>query len=293
VLNNRFVSNDSYSGAALAWRFAVPEEGEPVLSEETATLGIVNNTFVANDVPWGSIGLWWGHEAEVVNNIVTGSAVGVGVYTEDTSVTGGYNLWWNLEEKARGTEVVPGEHAVYDTPMFQEADPRDCDAVHWLHVLSPARNAGDPTVLNVDGRRSDIGAWGGPYSGLEDPDGDTWLEDGDCDEVDTGINPGTDEVWYDGTDQDCDGNDLDQDWDTFDHEDYGGDDCDDTDSAVWPGASDTPNDDVDQDCDGVDSKSWLEGSGGCGCATAGGTGGGVAFLVASLLVGWRRREWMR
>jgi hypothetical protein len=293
VVNNRFVSNASYSGSALAWRFAVPEEGEPGLSGEFATLAVENNTFVANNVPWGSIGLWWGHEAEVVNNILSGSAVGVGVYTEDLTVTGDYNLWWNLQETVRGTGALPAESAVADTPLFQDTDPTDCEAVHWLHVLSPARNAGDPTIRNVDGRRSDIGAWGGPYSGLTDPDGDTWLEDGDCDEQDTGINPGEDEVWYDGEDQNCDGNDLDQDWDSFDHEDYGGDDCNDTDDAVWPGADDDPNDGVDQDCDGVDARSWLEGSGGCGCAAAGSTRGGVALLVAWFLVGWRRREWMR
>jgi len=293
VLNNRFVSNESYSGAALAWRYAVPEEGEPVLSEATTTLDIVNNTFVANDVPWGAVGLWWGHEAEVTNNILTGGAVGVGAYTSDLSIAGGYNLWWTLDEASRGIAVLPAETAVEDDPVFQDADPTACTALHWLRVPSPARNAGDPAILNADGRRSDIGAWGGPFSGLEDHDGDTWLEDGDCDEADTGIHPGATEIWYDGTDQDCDGNDADQDRDGHAHEDHGGDDCDDTDSAVWPGAAETPNDGIDQDCDGVDATLRLEGSGGCGCAAAGGSPGVLALLAASLLVGWRRREWTR
>ncbi len=71
------------------------------------------------------------------------------------------------------------------------------------------------------------------------------------------IRPGAVEVWYDGTDDDCDDNDGDQDGDghvvsTYAFTPLTGDpvdDCDDTDAATSPGAAERPGDGVDQDCD--------------------------------------------
>ena len=70
----------------------------------------------------------------------------------------------------------------------------------------------------------------------------------DCNDSDDAINPGEIEIWYDGVDQNCDGNDDDQDADGFGHED----DCDDQDATVNPGMSEIWYDGVDQDCDGND-----------------------------------------
>ena len=41
------------------------------------------------------------------------------------------------------------------------------------------------------------------------------LADGDCVDADDRVTPDMDEVWYDGIDQDCDGNDTDRDLDGF------------------------------------------------------------------------------
>lgn len=115
----------------------------------------------------------------------------------------------------------------------------------------------------------------GHGSGNDDADGDGFLSlaagGDDCDDADPTVNPAAVEVWYDGVDQDCAGdNDNDQDADGFESSAYGGDDCYDsvedpyplltgdcaepsTDIApedVHPGASDAVYDGTDADCSG-------------------------------------------
>lgn len=75
---------------------------------------------------------------------------------------------------------------------------------------------------------------------------------GDCDDSEDEALPGEVEVWYDGIDQDCDGNDADQDGDGYDGGDEG-DDCDDLNPDVNPGAEEIWYDEIDQDCDGNDA----------------------------------------
>jgi len=76
--------------------------------------------------------------------------------------------------------------------------------------------------------------------------------DGDCDDADPDTYPGAVEVWYDGIDGDCAGDDdFDADVDGYLATAGGGDDCDDGDSTVHPGATDLWYDGVDSDCDGA------------------------------------------
>ena len=129
---------------------------------------------------------------------------------------------------------------------------------------------------------------GSTWEGL-DSDGDGFtLAQGDCDDGPTGsgVSPGAKEVWYDGVDQNCDGNDGDQDGDGEPASEAGGLDCWDDPTFtpdefvalngltqpeaadVLPGASEVWYDGVDQDCDGADdfdqdfdgfaSTAWVE-----------------------------------
>lgn len=86
-----------------------------------------------------------------------------------------------------------------------------------------------------------------------DADGDGVPAATDCDDSDATVYPGAEELPYDGIDQDCSGEDLnDVDGDGDVAEEAGGDDCDDADAGVGPSSEDIPYDGLDQDCSGED-----------------------------------------
>lgn len=73
-----------------------------------------------------------------------------------------YNLWWGNAANVR--YGVPGDHAVFSDPMFVSAPVKHNEQPYDVHLqaFSRAIDAGDPSILDTDGSRSDIGAFGGP-----------------------------------------------------------------------------------------------------------------------------------
>ena len=122
----------------------------------------------------------------------------------------------------RITRIVLRSIALYSPTArrYGVADSIDCDPA------DPA--VGGPPDWYPDADGDSYGDETAPSPACSSPGAD-WLADGtDCDDADPAVNPAATEVWYDGVDQDCDGNDDDQDGDGLAR----ADDCDDTDPLV-------------------------------------------------------------
>jgi hypothetical protein len=90
-------------------------------------------------------------------------------------------------------------------------------------LTSPLIDIGDPAIFDLDGTRSDIGAFGGPETDPASPVADDADSDGsfflhDCDDADGANFPGNEETCAAPGDNDCDGLDDDADPDVLDQE---------------------------------------------------------------------------
>lgn len=104
-----------------------------------------------------------------------------------------------------------------------------------------------------------------------DNDGDTYAIEGgecgpvDCEDNDTSINPGAEEICEDGLDNDCDGSvdegcDVtcpDADEDGYQDAACGGTDCNDNDVTINPGSAEICGNDIDENCNGASDDSCL------------------------------------
>jgi len=214
-----------------------------------------NNTFAGNDATSDGGHLYGAAELDLVNNLFLEAVDGGGAW--GTSGDRYYNLVWN---NAGGDWV--GWSDVTGTSGNLDVDPRvvsftadgdESDDDLSLRTGSPAIDAGSTAIADVDGSRSDIGAFGGPDADVQDGDGDGYYDNVDCDDDDARVYPGAVETAYDGIDQDCDGADLDDlDGDGFGTSALGGADCDDDDPEVNPGMVEVWYDGIDADCAGDD-----------------------------------------
>jgi hypothetical protein len=247
----------------------------------TVPFRIQNVTF-ADNFDW-SVAAYAG-EVKLLNGLVTDALVGLTAGDEGqlyADYTGYYDV------------ITPSTGIVEGAGMVADADPKwENGPVCWeplyLGPGSPARDAGDPEVLDADGSPSDLGAYGGGIV-IPDGDGDGSLADQDCDDTRPDVFPGAPEIWYDGVDQDCaGGDDDDQDGDGYAL--FAGD-CDDRDPLRNPDTVEIENDRIDQDCDGLDNGDfeWLNGGGGCATAGVGRASVPASSGLLLLLLGRRRR----
>jgi hypothetical protein len=103
-------------------------------------------------------GLTINSKTDMRNNIITNNATGVVGPTNNNS---DYNIYWQNNTHTTGgfapNDIVADPMFVNDTlPVYGGTYD------YHLQMFSPAIDAGDPNILDVDGTRSDIGAYGGP-----------------------------------------------------------------------------------------------------------------------------------
>ena len=264
---SRFLGNGaggavySASGShSLANNVFVGNEGPGLLvSVATGDFGVQNCDAVDNSEE--GVSVEFGEGVSVLNTISAfNDGDGFRAYSTVADLT--YNdSYGNGADWGQGLESLTGTDGNKSTdPLYTSFsdDSNPVNDVLYLSSTSPCRDAGDPSLKDGDGSRSDMGAFGGPGASDEDEDGDGYKpSDGDCDNSDAAVYPGASDAWYDGVDSDCDGaDDYDKDGDGYRHESAGGPaadvDCDDSNKQVHPGAEDEPGDGVDSDCDGAD-----------------------------------------
>ncbi|HMV67898.1 MAG TPA: MopE-related protein, partial [Myxococcota bacterium] len=292
VTRSQFCSNTAVYGGAInissssdSWEIT-----NSVLAENTASTGgavlansdgnggyptggvVRNNDFLNNHTNTGESALQLdGGRASVQNNLLMGNEDQA---FEDGLGTFDYNAWFDNAVDVAGRAYGGHDVRAQDPRLVAWTADGDCSNDDLsLAAGSPLRDAGDPSILDPDGSRSDIGAWGGPGAPvLIDADADGFSSSVDCDDGDATIFPGAAER-CDGHDDDCDGAvdspvpagapvwHVDQDGDGHGKHDAGvaactapagyvasDDDCADRQPTVWLGAPELC-DGIDNDCD--------------------------------------------
>ena len=167
----------------------------------------------------------------------------------DGYLTAGY-----VEADVNEPVHLPGAYGSDDCWDAPAVIPEDFDAINGMP--QPAAEDVHPDAVEAwyDGVDQDCGE-DDDFDQDEDGDASDSERDrtggvgNDCNDEDGTVNSSAAETWYDGTDQNCDGeSDYDQDRDGYDSSDYSygtADDCDDTKASVHPS---TPGDEVNEDC---------------------------------------------
>ena len=117
--------------------------------------GQINNNLFSGGYSVVSIGYHWG---TLYNNIIQNAASTAlwNAALSENPLDYGYNLLWN-NVADYNDRFDPGVGDVYGNPMLNLV-------TGYLENGSPAIDAGNPLILDLDSSRSDIGPFGGPWA---------------------------------------------------------------------------------------------------------------------------------
>jgi hypothetical protein len=128
--------------------------------EDIDTARVINNVLINQPGGWGSLTINGGKM--IANNIIFNNNH-TAIEMSATTVISNYNLFW--ENLLNYNNVTPGDKDFIADPMFVKDSIPDSNFNfdYHLQAFSPAIDAGNPAILDLDGSRSDIGAYGGPF----------------------------------------------------------------------------------------------------------------------------------
>jgi hypothetical protein len=203
LTNNVFIDDDA-TGAAFG-----TGDGGAIWADDTDPVTLQNNDFLDSSANGAAGAIRISATPSTMrNNLIAWTQDGTAlVSTNGAAVDQDYaSFWGNLGGDTNG--VARGANSVLTAPnlVFYRRNNICGDDDLRPRVGSPLIDAGDPSILDPDGSRSDIGAFGGPASDPEawlDGDGDGSPYVYDCDDANAAIRPGATET-CNGVDDDCD-----------------------------------------------------------------------------------------
>jgi hypothetical protein len=139
--NNLIISKNNPDGDG------VSHTGFPTISRNNFVIGEMDEGFVIQEAN------------DVRNNVVIGADYGF--VAGPTQYVFKYNNSWNNEVNFYG--LTPDSTNLSVDPMIVNDDTTKGELDFHLQMFSLLIDAGDPNILDVDGSRSDIGLYGGPF----------------------------------------------------------------------------------------------------------------------------------
>ncbi|MDP8240540.1 MAG: Ig-like domain-containing protein [Candidatus Hatepunaea meridiana] len=157
------IKNSTRYGIQIPGITAIKILNNVIINSETTNLFlrnnfcIIRNNVFANTSTNIQLRNSWG---VFENNIVINSSSWAiwNVNIDPNPIVPDYNLIWQYGELTNNPPIHFGEHNLIDV------NPIIIDEFYHLDQESPCLDAGNPKILDIDGSRSDIGAFGGPYA---------------------------------------------------------------------------------------------------------------------------------
>ena len=135
----------------------ISEEGRSGINCTAVPTYCINNFLIGN-FNWRGINA--ASMNVIKNNVVMNSETGIIQDASDTPIIQNNNSWNN--EINYGGFTSDSTNISVD-PMIVNDDTTQGELDFYLQMFSPLIDAGDPNILDVDGSRSDIGLYGGPF----------------------------------------------------------------------------------------------------------------------------------
>ncbi len=153
--NKAVITNNIISGFASSIHALATGDGS------TDTSFVINNTLIDPT----NVGIATGNNGKyfvLKNNIITQCKHAV--YSYGSPGYSDYNLFFNLSRGMYNGMTAGANDRIADPMFVNDTVPLVGNLYDYrLQKYSPGIDAGDPNILDVDGTRSDIGVYGGPY----------------------------------------------------------------------------------------------------------------------------------